>query len=72
MDYDYICIWCTGGYNIAYLGLLQAWEIRTRARMYSLNVECSIRIQNQMFLTNDHGKNAVQSYGNFSRALIQQ
>lgn len=48
-----------------------AVEIRTRARMCSLNVEYSIQIENRMFLVDAHGKNDVQSYESFSPALLQ-
>lgn len=48
-----------------------AAEIRTRARMCSSNVECSIQIENRMFLIDARGKNAVQSCESFSRVLLQ-
>lgn len=54
-----------GGFT--YLDRQPAWGIRTRVRMYSLNVECSSQIQNQMFSTSDHERNAVQSFENSSQ-----
>lgn len=48
-----------------------AAEIRTRVRMCSSNVECSIQIENRMFLIDAHGKNDVQSCESFSRVLLQ-